>query len=414
MYATLSKRFELSLSRQLYQAEWTQQKNSEHYGSHEGSLYGTGLNPIAYFIFHGPVDPKTGMMINISEVKKKINEILDTRYDHKFLNKDTQPFTRVQPTAEHLAIQLLFDVIPLFADSEAKPVACHLSETPDSEVTAYIDGRIERHFWIDFSAARRTFSPNLSDKENQDLFGIASAPSGHGHNYRLRITLSGGIDAESGQIVSHETIDRVMTELRSDLDHKNLNVDLPDLSGMPITTEVIARYLHARLSSELPLDRVRLYEMESFFAEYTNRGEMKLGLRTNFHAAHRLQSKHLSESENALMFGKCNNPNGHGHHYQVETTIAGTLDERSGTLFNFLAFKCNLGQALAGYAYKHLDLESEDFIDRPSTGENIIESLWKRCETSLGNQLERLRLWETPNNRFTLRRHNCMPKPASK
>lgn len=104
------------------------------------------------------------------------------------------------------------------------------------------------------------------------------------------------------------------------------------------------------------------------------------------------------------MYGKCNNPQGHGHLYRVEATIGGDLDERSGTLFALPALQEGMAGALAAWDYKHLDLDTNDFADMPSTGENIVQTLWPRVEKALGHTLHRLRLWETPNNRFTLRR----------
>ena len=63
-----------------------------------------------------------------------------------------------------------------------------------------------------------------------------------------------------------------------------------------------------------------------------------------------------------------------------------------------------LGQALAPWRDKHLDLETEEFRDQPSTGENIVRALWPKIDSALQQRLVRLRLWETANNRFTLRR----------
>ena len=63
-----------------------------------------------------------------------------------------------------------------------------------------------------------------------------------------------------------------------------------------------------------------------------------------------------------------------------------------------------MDDALAPWADKHLDLETNEFRDTPSTGENIVRSLWPKMNKRLNDQLVRLRLWETANNRFTLRR----------
>ena len=112
----------------------------------------------------------------------------------------------------------------------------------------------------------------------------------------------------------------------------------------------------------------------------------------------------FSDAANLSLYGKCNNPRGHGHLYLTEATIGGQYDERSGTLYSFTSLLSGSENALRPWQNKHLDLETEEFRETPSTGENIVHALWPKFNSSLNDQLVRLRLWETLNNRFTLRR----------
>ena len=128
-----------------------------------------------------------------------------------------------------------------------------------------------------------------------------------------------------------------------------------------------------------------------------------LGLRRAFSAAHRLHAPALSAAENADLYGKCNNPRGHGHRYLTEATIGGSYDMRSGTLYNFIDLVAGIETSLAPWQDRHLDLETDEFRDQPSTGENIVRALWLKMNAQFRDRLARLRLWETPNNRFTLR-----------
>ena len=123
-----------------------------------------------------------------------------------------------------------------------------------------------------------------------------------------------------------------------------------------------------------------------------------------FSAAHRLHAAALSEIENANLYGKCNNSRGHGHRYLTEATIGGEYNARSGTLYDFVAFRKAIDESLEPWRNRHLDLETEDFRSVSSTGENIVRTLWPKIDSRLNQQLVRLRLWETANNRFTLRR----------
>src|SRR5260370_21165649 len=186
MFLTVSKRLEFSASRRLFVSCWTSDENLAAFGAETNARYGTGRNYIAYFIFSGRVDPVTGMLINISEIKQRAGEVVDNQFDHKFLNEDNPAFCDLPPTAENIERQLFNDVAPLFSDVDAKLVAVHLIETPDRSATFYADGACDANYWFEFSAARQTMSPLLTPAENAQRFGSASAI--HGHNYRARLT----------------------------------------------------------------------------------------------------------------------------------------------------------------------------------------------------------------------------------
>ena len=400
MLLTVSKRLEFSASRRLFFSRWTNDENLAAFGPETNARYGTGRNYITYFIFSGQVDPVTGMLINISEIKRRAGEIVDDRFDHKFLNEDNSEFHEVPPTTENIARQLFDDVAPLFADIDAKLVACHLIETPDRSATFYADGACEANYWFEFSAARQTMSPRLTPAENERLFGAAATV--HGHNYRARLTFRK--EKTGGPIVQQQILDACVDSLRQELDHRHLNEDVPGLKDRPITTESLAAYIRERVAASVPIHRVRLHERADFFAEAWTGGSMFLGMQMRFSAAHRLHVAAFSDEKNAALFGKCDNPRGHGHLYLAEPTIGGTYYERSGTLYDFVAFRKALSESIEPWQDRHLDLETEDFREISSTGENIVCALWSKVDSRVNQQLVRLRLWETKNNRFTLRR----------
>jgi len=401
MFLTVSKRLEFSASRRLHVNDWSNAENLSAFGPETNARYGSGRNYVAYFIFTGPVDPKTGMLINISEIKERAGRIVRERFDHKFLNEDNTAFRDVVATAENVARQLYIDTAPLFSDVQAKLCACHLTDSPERSATFYFTGAGEANYWFEFSAARRTMSPHLSPEENMRLFGPATAP--HGHNYRCRLTFRAEQLDPKRPLVRYDEIDTCIRALRAELDHQYLN-DVIGLKERPLTTESLAEYIYERVNSMMPLHRVRLHERADFFAEAGEHNTIFLGLQVPFHAAHRLHTAALSDAENMRLYGKCNNPTGHGHGYLTETTIGGEYDERSGTLFDFVAFQKAIEESLEPWRDRHLDLETEDFRNAPSTGENIVRTLWPKIDNRLNQQLVRLRLWETANNRFTLRR----------
>lgn len=402
MLLTVSKRLEFSASRRLFVQRWTDSENLVAFGPESGAQHGTGRNYVAYFIFSGPVDPQTGMLINISEIKERAGRIINEHFDHKFLNADNPAFRELSPTAENIARQLHVDLAPLFADVAAKLVAVHLRESPHRSATFYEDGACDAHYWFEFSAARTTMSPELSDDENTRLF--AEASSIHGHHYRSRLTFRSEQLGTESPIVRFDKIDNCIHSLRAELDHRYLNREVDALRDRPMTTESLAQYIYERVNTIVPLHRIRLHEREDFFAEVWDDEAMFLGVRMSFSAAHRLHVRAFSDARNAELFGKCNNVAGHGHRYVAEATIGGKYDKRTGTLSDFVAFRDAVAKALEPWQDRHLDLETEDFRETPSTGENIVRALWPKIDNQMKDQLVRLRLWETANNRFTLRK----------
>ena len=402
MLLTVSKRLEFSASRRVCVPHWTRSENLIAFGPESAARHGSGRNYVAYFVFSGEPDPTTGMLINISEIKERAGGIVDDKFDHKFLNEDNATFADLPPTPENIAAQLQRQVAPLFADVNAQLVAVHLREAPGRSATVYDNGACDSNYWFEFSAARRTMSPHLNDAENARLFGSASGI--HGHNYRTRLSFRVEKLDGKGPVVRYDDIEHFISSLRAELDHRYLNDDVAALRDRPLTTESLAEYIYERVNARLPLHRVRLHEREDFFAEVFEDESMFLGMRLPFNAAHRLHVLSFSAKQNAELFGKCNNPRGHGHHYVAEATIGGKYDARTGTVADFVTFRDAISGAVKDWDNHHLDLETDEFRDMPSTGENIVRVLWGKLDRALEQRLARLRLWETSNNRFTLRR----------
>ncbi|NIN71204.1 MAG: 6-carboxytetrahydropterin synthase [Gemmatimonadetes bacterium] len=128
---------------------------------------------------------------------------------------------------------------------------------------------------LHFSAGHRLHNPKLSDDENREIYGLCNNPSGHGHNYGLEVTLRGEVDPKTGYVFDlkrlRELVERVVL---ADVDHANLNVDVPWMEGIIPTAENIAVQVWRRLADQLPagmLERVVVSESERNLVEY--RGE---------------------------------------------------------------------------------------------------------------------------------------------
>lgn len=126
-----------------------------------------------------------------------------------------------------------------------------------------------------FSAAHRYHRPDWSEARNREVFGPCANPHGHGHDYRLEVTVEGAVDPETGYSVDLPALDRVLRErVLGVLDHQHLNHAVPEFApGRAIpTTENIAAWIWGRLQGQLPpgarLVQLRLHENEDFYVEY--------------------------------------------------------------------------------------------------------------------------------------------------
>ena len=120
-----------------------------------------------------------------------------------------------------------------------------------------------------FNAAHQLYDPDLSDDENRRLFGKCT--NLHGHNYVLEVVVAGEIDPASGYVLDLRSLsDIINRQVIQDVDHRNLNTDVPWLKGRVPTTENLAQAFWERLRPELPdglLWSVRVWETEKNWAE---------------------------------------------------------------------------------------------------------------------------------------------------
>ncbi|CAG8584783.1 9389_t:CDS:2, partial [Funneliformis mosseae] len=119
-----------------------------------------------------------------------------------------------------------------------------------------------------------------------------------------------------------------------------------------------------------------------------------------FSAAHRLHSSSLSDKENKEIFGKCNNPNGHGHNYKVEVTVKGEINPITGMVMNLMDLKeCIKIAVMDVLDHKNLDLDVPYFKDKPSTSENLVVFIWHNIRQVLKDgELYEVKLYETEKN----------------
>lgn len=128
---------------------------------------------------------------------------------------------------------------------------------------------------FEFSASHRLFRQDLKDDENYNIYGKCSNPNGHGHNYELQVTVDGSIDHITQRLVSLPALERIVGEtVISRLDHKNLNLDVPEFAQVIPSVENIARVIYRLLAPALAeggtrLASVTVWETPKTWCEYS-------------------------------------------------------------------------------------------------------------------------------------------------
>jgi 6-pyruvoyltetrahydropterin/6-carboxytetrahydropterin synthase len=123
--------------------------------------------------------------------------------------------------------------------------------------------------------------------------------------------------------------------------------------------------------------------------------------RYKFAASHRLHSACLSDKDNQTIFGKCNNPNGHGHNYVLFVTVRGPIDPVSGAVTDVGVLDQIVIDAVVN-RFDHQDLNLDpEFSTRVTTGENVVRFIWDLLVKRIpGGGLEKVGLVETRDNYF--------------
>jgi len=122
--------------------------------------------------------------------------------------------------------------------------------------------------------------------------------------------------------------------------------------------------------------------------------------KSHFNAAHRLYRKDWDDEKNKTVFGKCNNPNYHGHNYELEVGVTGEINQETGFLIDIEKLKTIIKEEVEDYLdHKNLNLDIPEFKDLNPTMENISVLIWNKLRKRLEDNYEiSIKLYETPRN----------------
>jgi 6-pyruvoyltetrahydropterin/6-carboxytetrahydropterin synthase len=127
---------------------------------------------------------------------------------------------------------------------------------------------------------------------------------------------------------------------------------------------------------------------------------MKVCRRITFNSAHRLFNSAWSDEKNLEVFGKCSNPNYHGHNYVLETWIDGPIDQETGYVIDLKKLKIILNDEISErFDHRNLNLDCAEFAELKPSAENIAVVIWNILRSKIDTKFSiSVKLWETENN----------------
>ena len=125
--------------------------------------------------------------------------------------------------------------------------------------------------------------------------------------------------------------------------------------------------------------------------------------KAHFNAAHRLFRPEWSDEKNRTVFGKCSNPNYHGHNYDLTVSVTGAIDLETGFVMDMKVLKDLIKKEIEdSFDHKNLNLEVEEFRNLNPTSENIVVVIWEKLRPFIDTNMKlSITLYETPRNFVT-------------
>jgi 6-pyruvoyltetrahydropterin/6-carboxytetrahydropterin synthase len=257
----LERKVSFSSGHRYWREDLTPEENKGLYGPW-ASPFNHGHNYVLWVGAEGPLDERTGMVVNIKRIDDCLKEVVAARFDQKSINDEVLEMKGVSPSVENLLRHFASCLSDL--PGEARLVRLKLEETPLFYGEWFAENNmitLTRSY--EFAASHRLHSEHLSSAENIGLYGKCNHIHGHGHNYVLEVTITGEIDPATGMMADLSALDEAVEERVLDrYDHKNLDVDVEELLGRVTTSEVVAQAIFDQLYERVPGDlcRVRLFE----------------------------------------------------------------------------------------------------------------------------------------------------------
>jgi 6-pyruvoyltetrahydropterin/6-carboxytetrahydropterin synthase len=253
--------------------------------------------------------------------------------------------------------------------------------------------------------------PSGCNRPKSNTYSAWPAMQGLGRYYELVVRCRGDADRGTGYLLNIKEIDQAVRQHLLPL--LQAKVALPGAASQ-VAMGGLMRELFGKLQEPLGQMvhslRLQLSSMVSLEMERCDMNCVIIRQRYEFSAAHRLHVPELSAEENARIFGKCNNPAGHGHNYRVEVAMRVPIDEK-GQVMTVQQLDALVERfVVEKLDHKHLNIDVPQFADLNPSVENISRVIWsmlleglKVCGIAPQVRLEEISVWETEKTVCTYR-----------
>ncbi len=222
--------------------------------------------------------------------------------------------------------------------------------------------------------------------------------SGLGHYFTLAVTVSGDLSRDSSYLLNIKDIDQTVRRIVIPRIAETVRHHPKDF-GASLLLDLFTLLESAWKSVTLEKLVLSLSPFLNLSIHSSERPMTRLSQKFEFAASHRLHNPALSDEKNRQTYGKCNNPHGHGHNYELQVTLAGTANT-TGLLVDIPAFEEAVARTVIDrFDHKNLNIEVPEFAAQIPSVENIAKVIYTLLKPKLQSQTARLAsvtVWETP------------------
>ena len=221
---------------------------------------------------------------------------------------------------------------------------------------------------------------------------------------KFRLTVSGEIQQPTGYLCNVKVLDQMVQQFAEETIRKQSQQNGLTYEQLLVSA---AEYIRQSVPAAAVFQRLDLVVSPTFYYSIEQKqGPMvndtaefvSLTQQFEFSAAHRLHCAEYSDEKNREVFGKCNNPEGHGHNYVVEVTVGNSVELPAGKVVCLADLESTVKRLVIDRLdHKHLNRDVEEFADLNPSVENIAVKIWDWLNGNVPNtQLKKIRVYETP------------------